>query len=78
LPLNTHERPTGLSLGTLTHARTHTQPIHPSLDTYTIALNLIAGQTELKIAASAWERVKSGRSVVDNLVASGDVAYGIK
>jgi len=38
---------------------------------------LSAGKTKLNIDDSAWRKVAKGREVVDNIVASGKVAYGI-
>lgn len=46
------------------------------LDVPTLRL-LSIGETQLDVADSAWAKVRQGRQVVDNIVASGEVAYGI-
>lgn len=46
------------------------------LDIPTLRL-LSAGKTAIDVAPAAWDRVIAGRQVVDNIVASGEVAYGI-
>ena len=47
-----------------------------SLDVETL-VSLSSGEFNINLTEESWQKVKEGRAVIDNILESGEVAYGI-